>query len=463
MGKRLTLSLISLVLLLVFPAFSLSAQEDDTRDYRIVSLSSELVVIEENTFIRVTIVVENAGSDAESPADVVITLQADEPDILVQDSLLPLSGGSSVTLEIPFSVELFPGDSQQTLEISIGVDDIEEAGTDIASDNVDTITFDIPARESETIALFERTDTSIIVYGEEIPLTDVALWALASVGILMLLWILAILFRAIFSRPPRFGAWQPPYGVMPMYDQNTVEGRRWGWQQLAQNGLLLAPPTDGNIHPVKLLTSTDGRNLDNWKVTAMRLSQYDVYGRIARTQVLADKKSVRRMNNVLKKRLSVDESKRQKMLRPIADAMVKQFVKKVSKKTAFLPIAFDIRWQGKHGDVRIIFELYQFAENAWYRIDRWDPMMQVVSRSMQENYTFTIHGKESVEKMREFRERLRDDVIWLLLESFRVEAVEQEQTGEQPPVRQQYDVPDTLSGMDPIQPQEQELPPKQGA
>lgn len=455
MGKRLTVSLISLILLLMLPIFSLSAQ-DDTRDYRIVSLSSEL--IDDDTVIRVSIVVENAGADAESPADVIITLLDDENRILVEDTLLPLSGGSSVTLEIPFSVALFSGDSQQTLEISIGVDDIEQ--DDSAEDNVDTIVLSIPARESEMVVWFERTDEGIIVYGEEVALVDVALWALASVGILMLFWILSILFRAMFSRSPRFGAWKPPYGVMPMYDQNTVEGRRWGWQQLAQNGLLLAPPTEGNIHPVKLLTSTDERNLENWKVTAMRLSQYDVYGRIARTQVLADKKSIRRMNTVLKKRASVDERKQQKMVRPIADAMVKQFVKKIGKKTAFLPIAFDIRWQGKHGDVRIIFELYQFAENAWYRIDRWDPMMQVVSRSMQENYTFTIHGKETPEKIREFRDRLRDDVIWLLLESFRVEAVEQEQTGQQPAVRQQYDVPDTLSGMDPIQPEEAASPPQ---
>src|SRR5690606_37810559 len=121
---------------------------------------------------------------------------------------------------------------------------------------------------------------------------------------------------------------------------------------------------------------------------------------------------------VLKKRGTIDETKLQKMLRPITESVVKKFVKKISKKTAFLPIAFDMRWEGKHGDVRIIFELYQFAENAWYRIDQWDPMMQVVSRSMQENYTFTIHGKENAEKMRDFRERLRDDLIWLLLECF---------------------------------------------
>ena len=287
---------------------------------------------------------------------------------------------------------------------------------------------------------------------------DLRLVCLASIVILMIFWFVSIVVRALFSRPPRFGIWQPPYGMIPVYDQNTIEGRRQGWQQVAQNGLLLAPPTEGNIHPVKLLMSADGTNLDNWKVTAMRLSQYDVYGRIARTQVIADRKWVKRMNKVLKKRNSIDEAKLQKMVRPITGAMVKQFTKKVKNKTAFLPVAFDIRWEGKHGDVRIIFELYQFSERAWYRIDQWDPMMQVVSRSMQENYTFTIHGKENAEKMRDFRDRLRDDLIWLLLESFRIEAVQEQKTGQQPAVREQYNIPDTLSGMSPIQPDDKPLP-----
>ena len=307
-------------------------------------------------------------------------------------------------------------------------------------------------------AIFERTADGFILSGQEITLVQFALGIFASLAALMLFWIFAIFVRALFTRPPRFGAWQPPYGVMPMYDQNTLEGRRWGWQQIAQNGLLLAPPSPGNIHPVKLLMSADGVNLDNWKVTGMRLSQYDVYGRIARTQVIAEKKWLNRMNKVLKKRESGDEAKLQKMIRPITGAMVKQFAKKVNKKTAFLPIAFDIRWEGKHGDVRIIFELYQFSERAWYRIDQWDPMMQVVSRSMQENYSFTIHGKENAEKMKDFRERLRDDLMWVLLESFRIEPVQEQITGQQPAVREQYDVPDTLTGMDPIQPDDKPVP-----
>ena len=60
--------------------------------------------------------------------------------------------------------------------------------------------------------------------------------------------------------------------------------------------------------------------------------------------------------------------------------------------------------------------------------------------------------------MRDFRERFRDDLIWLLLESFRIEQVQEQKTGEQPAVREQFNIPDTLSGMQPIRPDDQGLP-----
>lgn len=446
--------------IIIISLFSLSllVSAQSIRDYEITSLRSEL--IENDTIIKLSVVVANIGADATAETDVIVTLLGDEDDILVTDTLIPLSGGTSVTLEIPFSVNLFPADSQQELEVRVGVDRFELENTVIAENNIDTITIDIPARvvPISEVVFFERTTDGVIFQGKEYSLVNIAYMTLGLLVALMLFWVFTIVIRALFSRPPRFGTWQPPYGVMPMYDQNTVEGRRWGWQQLAQNGLLLAPANNGNIHPVKLLMSSENITLENWKVTGMRLSQYDIYGRIARTQVIAEKKLINRMNKVLKKRGSVDEAKLQKMLRPITQALVKKFLKRVRSKTAFLPISFDMRWEGSHGDVQITFELYQFSGNAWYRIDQWNPMMQIVSQTMQENYTFTIHGKENAEKMKQFRERLRDDLIWLLLESFRIESIPEPQTNEQPVARQQFNIPDTLSGMTPIPAQDQPLP-----
>jgi hypothetical protein len=68
---------------------------------------------------------------------------------------------------------------------------------------------------------------------------------------------------------------------------------------------------------------------------------------------------------------------------------------------------------------------------------------------MQENFTFTIHGRTSNEKMNEFFGRLRDDVIWLLLEMVRVDEIAQQPQQQESP-REMFNVPDTLSGMQPI-------------
>ncbi|MEO1645484.1 MAG: hypothetical protein AAFR67_09880, partial [Chloroflexota bacterium] len=424
-------TMIAIVLLWIAPF----ANAQEIRDYAITDVRSEL--IEDDTVIRLTVVVENIGADAIGETDILIMVQEAsaldaESRELLSDNLLPLDSGTSVTLEIPFEVTTFPADSQQVLTVSVGIDRFELANTEIAENNIQTITITIPPRagRADSDVLFQRTTDSVIVAGQTYTLWQAGMGILGFVGVLMLFWVLSIIIRALFRSRPKFGPWQPPYGVMPMYDQNTLEGRRWSWQQHAQNGLLLAPPTNNNVHAVKLLLGAQGGPFINWDVTAMRLSQYDTYGRIARTQVFAEKKYVKRFNKVLRQRQkgNFDEGKLQKRLRPIAENMVKQFNKKVSKKTSFLPIAFDMRLAGEHGTVRIVFELYQCRDYAWYRIDQWEPMMQVVSQKMQENYTFTIHGKEQGENKREFRDRLRDDLLWLLLESIRIDAPQEAST-----------------------------------
>src|SRR5690606_4669160 len=188
------------------------------------SLRYEL--IEDDTVIKLSLVVENNGADAISETDVIVTLLGEEPDVLVTDSLIPLSANTSVTLEIPFSVNLFPPDSEQELEVRVGIDRFELENTPIAINNIETITINVPARVTPSTepVFFERTADGIILWGEEYSLVTIALATLGFVVALMIFWIFTIVFRALFSRPPRFGAWQPPYGLMPMYDQNSVEG-----------------------------------------------------------------------------------------------------------------------------------------------------------------------------------------------------------------------------------------------
>jgi hypothetical protein len=102
---------------------------------------------------------------------------------------------------------------------------------------------------------------------------------------------------------------------------------------------------------------------------------------------------------------------------------------------------------GQHGDVRIFFELYQCRQNAWYLLDQWEPTMMVVTQRLQENFTFTMHGKNNAETQREFYSRLADDLAWLLLEMIRAEQTIPQPT---PPPRAVEAIPDTLTDMEPI-------------
>jgi hypothetical protein len=427
---------------------ALYAQEE-LRDYAITTVKEQ--IIEDESILQIEVEVVNNGTDASEETEAVFTLVTEDNQELARETIPPLVAGGSVKVTGEFPLVGFPAGTEQTIEISVGIDDIEREGNPIAKDNIETLEVTIPERPIITApTLFAIEGESYIILGETYEKAEIVIALAASVGVVILIWILTVILRLVFRRPARFAPWQPPYGLMPMYDQNTTEGRRWAWQQHAQNSLLLAPPHEGNIHPIKLLMGADGSSLSHWKIIALRLSQYDSYGRIARTQLIADKKWIRALNGVLKNRSKLNEAKLQKALRPIADGLAKAFCKNLSNKNAFLPVSFDIRWEGKHGEVRIFFELYQCVQNAWYRMDQWEPMMQVLAQKMQENFTFTIHGKATHEKIKDFRERLRDDLIWLLMESLRVEQAPSYSPQEQQFTRQQFEIPDTLSGMSPM-------------
>lgn len=444
MGKAI-LALISLFLL----GGLLSVAQPNTRDYAITEIRYEFS--EDERFFQVVLVVENRGADAVGNTEVVILAVDQENRELLRDELTPLLSGQAATISTPqFPMSDFPAGSTQTIQVEVGIDSFEVRNTLISQDNIATI--DVPIPEApptvplSTDELLAFEEDGVVFLGQRYERADAAAIVGTAGGILIVLWLLTVILRMIFRRPPRMGAWQPPYGMAPAFDQHTTQGRRQAWQQYAQNNLLLAAPTPDNLHPLKLLVGADGGNLTNWKITAMRLSQYDSYGRIARSQYVTEKKWVKRMNKVLRRRHHVAPERTRKMLRPIARGLARRFRKKLSKKNAFLPIALDIRLEGKHGEVRIFFELYQFQEQSWQRLDQWEPMMMVMTQTLQENFTFTMHGKHGNEKLRDFYNRLQDDLHWLFVEMLRV-AQPQEEAQVQPG----FNVPDTLSGMDPIQ------------
>ena len=149
----------------------------------------------------------------------------------------------------------------------------------------------------------------------------------------------------------------------------------------------------------------------------------------------------------MKRHDKLSQEKLNQQVRPVAKALVSQFRGMVKKRNTFLPVAMDIRFEGKQGDVRIAFELYQCNSGVWHRIDRWEPMMAVMGSRLPENYTYTIHGMGGGETAREFYRRLGEDISWLLGEAVRYRAPALESEPE--PVKM-FDIPDTLSGMEPV-------------
>lgn len=443
-----------LCVLLMFVTLHTVAQE--TRDYAITGVSYTFT--DNNATFTLEISVENQGGATQNPTRIVVYLQDDTDRELLRDSVPPIPPDeTALIITPPFTTNDFTA-GDQTFRIEVGIDAVEQPGTARALNNRQRITVPIPSnapnpssavteQASEPLLAFEGT--TINFAGRTYERNRILVGALITVFVLLIFWILSLILRALFRKPPRFDMWQPPYAVIPSLDQDTISGRRQAWQEHAQNNLLLAAPTEGNVHPIKLLVGTDGLNLSNWKVIGLRLSQYDTYGRIARSQVIADKRVLNRLTNIIrKKRLKVDDERLQRLVRPIAKRLVKQMKRKVKKNTALLPVAFDIRFEGKMADCAVVFELYQFQEQHWIRLDRWQPQMMVLSQRMQENFTYTMHGKTSIERMNEYYQRIQDDIIWILIESLRISQPQETPTT----IPEPYGVPDTLAGMEPFSP-----------
>lgn len=243
---------------------------------------------------------------------------------------------------------------------------------------------------------------------------------IAAVGILLvIIWLVTVVLRIIFDREPEFPAWQPPYRVDPMLNPETTWARRQMWQQHAQSDVL-PTPTDGGLFAArKILTDGQGVKLRGWRVTGLRLTQFDAYGRVGRTQTIGSSRALKRMNRLLSKSGDLSESALKKALAPVADDLAKPFIKR-AKRTLRLPVAFDMRLKAQRGEARLFFELYQWTGITWEMIDAWEPDMLIATSSVQENFTYSVGGQRPPEKPRQFRERLRDDLVRLMANALAV-------------------------------------------
>jgi hypothetical protein len=468
MSRIVTLFLATL--LLVMPLSVGAQDEDNPPDYQVLLPSHR--VSEDESEIVVTFSVYNKGGPADREATVeLVDLSSGE--VIATGSIRPLGGGGDreENATVTFPVNLFPAESQQILQIAVGVGEIEPEDSATIADNYAGISVPIPDYDPDAFAPpaaapveADEEDaapaSSVIVVpflDAEIDLDDpeqrMIVAGIALVILLMLLIVLLIL-RVVFQRSPAFGNWQPPYATMPPLDPNSTYGRRQLWQQHAQNNVLPVPCKPGSIQARKVLLGMDGGYLSGWRIMALRMTQYDMYGRVSRSQVLAPRGAVRRLDRAARKAPELDRQQLSRRVRPAARALARRFRKKLNKRSAMLPVALDVRFQGTHGEVRILFELHECRQGQPDKIDHWEPEMTVLGKTIYESYTFTIYGQSGGESFREFRKRLQEDIERVLTDMLHFPIM----------AARAGPSPDSLTSTQPVQPvevveaQEQERP-----
>lgn len=242
-------------------------------------------------------------------------------------------------------------------------------------------------------------------------------------GVFAILLLPLVILRRLTRRPPVFGNQLPPYATTPPLDPHSEAGVRHSWQMAAQNNLISVNPSPQALASVKLLTGANGKYLDGWDLTAVRLSQYDQYGRVNRSVTLADARTVRMLNQLahnrrmlemtdLEKRTTLIEKRVTAIGRKLADSLTKR----ITPRSSVLPIALDLRLRGEHGEVKIVFQLFQCENDSrtWRELRHWEPDMMVTVGAIYETYTYTIHGQTHTETPKEFKRRLPLEISRML-------------------------------------------------
>lgn len=413
-------------------------------DYAIRNLSSRFA--DNNSVVVVDFEVQNLGGAATTPANIKLTSNVSGQEILPSAALInendeqlpirtlrPLEAGEIVNLRLSFPATDFPAGSSQSFTITVGVGtgQVEETGEESAQNNSAILAITIPNANAVETTQTAGTETppptptrrppaSPLDLLERIPLdtsdpVQLAVLIGIIVALVVLLIIVVVILRLLFQKPPKFETWQPPYANMPYLDPNSSAGRRQQWQQYAQNDMMPAVPgAEGTAQARKLLVGMNGAKLSGWTVQAIRISQYDMYGRVARSQVIAPKGLVKRLDRLAHKNAALDRERLAKQVRPIAQGIINLFAKKLNKRNAMLPIAMDLHLQGAHGEVRIMFELYVYQGGQWQKVDQWEPEMTVMGKAIHESYTYTLYGLLQDETLKTIRRRLIDDLTRML-------------------------------------------------
>ncbi len=415
---------------LLFSVASLALAQDEVRDYAIttplVDYSSD------GASAIVTLTVTNQGSDAVEES--TITIAYNDSGRIVESVELPALAAEEV---YPYSAELtleqFP-EGDVFLKIEVGIDQYELAGSPIARDNSQLFRINV-AEAPEAAVIAGSASDSVADYDLVVPLLNIGIKILEEgiqindsvfsgtqilVGILVLalglvlIWFLSLILRLIFRRSPSFDVWQPPYAAEAYVDPNSTAGRRQAWQYHAQNSAINAPCTPERPIVVKRLVNAEGHSLGSWIIKAIRSEQYDIYGRVSRSEAVMPRKIVKQLNNIAGRSGEMDNQQLNNALQPIAKQMSKAALRRIEKQNRSLPIALDIRFEGIAGEARIVFELYQCRNAAWHLIDQWEPELGMTGSRVPEQFTYSLNGMLPGENYREFKARVPHDLTVLL-------------------------------------------------
>lgn len=402
--------LIALTLIALFTLCGLAAAQGMV-GYVIRDLGNRVA----NGQVEVLFTVRNPGEAV--TVDETVRLFAGSGALLGEQTVKPLAAGQSRQLSISVPLSAFPAGSSEIVYVVIGLDQLPPANQ---RDGISNITIFVPAESAAESSAASPPDKANVLRfpgGFTLDLSDptnVALVAGGFVVIVVLLWVLTVIARLLFVRPATLPAWQPPYVITPLIDPNSTNGRRQLWQQHAQSDALPTPCAPGSYMVRKLLIGSSGVKLAGWHVSGLRISQYDRYGRVARSQTVMPKRAVKALDRAVRKSPTLDWERAQRAVRPAARALTAALGKKANKQNAQLPVALDIRFVGMHGEVGIMFELYGCTSGAWQEIDHWEPEMRVVNGSIHENFTYTLLGQYPEEPRKQFLRRLEHELTLLL-------------------------------------------------
>ncbi|HYO88154.1 MAG TPA: hypothetical protein VER79_05865 [Candidatus Limnocylindrales bacterium] len=397
---------------LLLTAFGLpaAAQTATPPNYLIRSLSCGI----ESGQVVVRFDVNNLGGVAQETAVAATGLATGG--VLAAQDVRPLGPGESQPVQLRFPSNVASGRLSLRSTVTLS-----EADSGAGPARVETASCTVQIAQVQPTAIPLPTappaSGEIVLPGDIVLSTEAiagAVIALCCVG-LAVIGLVVLTARLLGRSGPVFPIWQPPYVPPAMLNPSTQAGARAGWQEHAASDALPSPCLPMDHAARKVLMGMEGIKLRNWRIAALRASQYDMYGRIGRTEVIATPRLVKHLNRQMDKaQFQPGKTPRSpetivKALRPFAAWLANRLIQRIDR-TPSLPIALDLRLTGDHGTVRILFELYTCTNGAWQITDAWEPEMMLRSGVIGENFSYTFYGRQADEPKRAFRRRLREEV-----------------------------------------------------